>query len=140
MRLDWRAIGLGMVVAIGIALPLALISQVVADFDDSSGGVSALVYLFFLLVLAGLAIGGFVAGSKRPEVPLTHGILAALAAYVLVQGVALVFILVRGDDVNLPALVFNAGLAAAMGLVGGWIANWRATRPIAEGEVSSTPT
>lgn len=125
MRLDWRAIGIGAAVAIAISLPLAILSQVLSDFGD--GGGSAIVILFFFLVLAGFVVGGFVAGSKRAESPLTHGILAAAAAYLLVQAVGIVLNLARGDELDLFGLVFNAGLAAAMGLLGGWIANSRAT-------------
>ena len=97
--------------------------------DDGDGDATGIVAAFFFVVLAGLAAGGFVAGSRRPEAPLTHGILAAVVAYAVVQGIGLVVNLARGDDVSLVAIVFNAGLAAAMGLLGGWLANWRATGP-----------
>jgi putative membrane protein (TIGR04086 family) len=125
MQLDWRAIGLGVVVAIATTLPLAILGQLLSDYDD--GGVSGIVFLFFFLILAGLAVGGYVAGTRQPSAPLTHGILAALGAYLIVQAIGLVLNLARGDDVSLAAIVVNAGLAAAMGLVGGWIADWRAT-------------
>ncbi|MGH9119198.1 MAG: TIGR04086 family membrane protein [Acidimicrobiales bacterium] len=130
MRLDWRAIGLGALVAMAISVPLAIVSQVISDYGDGDG--AGIVVLFYFVVLAGLAVGGFVAGSRRPEAPLTHGILAAVVAYVVVQGIGLIVNLARGDDVSIVALVFNAGLAAAMGLLGGWLANWRATSPAAE--------
>jgi putative membrane protein (TIGR04086 family) len=125
MQLDWRAIGLGAVVAIATTLPLAILGQLLSDYDDT--GASGVVFLFFFLVLAGLVVGGYVAGTRRPAAPLTHGILAALIAYLLVQALGLVLNVARGDDVSPVAIVVNAGLAAAMGLLGGWIASWRTT-------------
>jgi putative membrane protein (TIGR04086 family) len=130
MRLDWRAIGLGAVVAIAITLPLAVLSQLLSDYGD--GGGSAVVILFFFLVLAGFVVGGFVAGWRQPAAPLSHGILAALAAYVIVQGIGIVLNLARGDDVDVVRIVFTAGLVAGMGLLGGWIANWRASGAVVE--------
>jgi putative membrane protein (TIGR04086 family) len=129
MRLDWRAIGVGALVAMAICVPLAVISQIISDYGND--GAAGIVALFFFVVLAGLAAGGYVAGSRRPEAPLSHGILAAIVAYVIVQGIGLVVNLARGDDISLVAIVFNAGLASAMGLLGGWLANWRATGPVA---------
>jgi hypothetical protein len=130
MQIDWRAVGLGMVAAVGIAVPLALVYQLLRDSYTST----LLQVVFLVLVLAGLAIGGFIAGWKGPIAPLTHGILAALAAYVLLQVVTLVLLVARSEDLDfntLAGIVFNAGLAAGMGLLGGWIANWRATRSVA---------
>jgi hypothetical protein len=68
MRIDWRAVGLGMVSAVGITLPLALVYQLLSDSYTSS----LLQVVFLVLVLAGLAIGGYVAGWKGPIAPLTH--------------------------------------------------------------------
>jgi putative membrane protein (TIGR04086 family) len=124
MQLDWRAIGFGVIVAIATTLPLAVLGQILSDYDD--GGVSGVVFLFFFLVLAGLVAGGYVAGAKQPAAPLTHGIVAALGAYLLVQAIGLILNLARGDDVSPASIVVNAGLAAAMGLLGGLIASWRA--------------
>jgi hypothetical protein len=59
--------------------------------------------------------------------------LAALAAYLLLQVVTLVLLVARSEDLDfntLAGIVFNAGLAAGMGLLGGWVANWRATRSV----------
>jgi hypothetical protein len=130
MQIDWRAVGLGIVVAIGISVPLALVYQLLRDSYTST----VLQVVFLLLVLAGLVAGGFVAGWKGPRTPLTHGILAALAAYLLLQVVTLVLLIARSEDLDFDTLVeivFNAGLAAGMGLLGGWIANWRTTRSVA---------
>jgi hypothetical protein len=130
MRIDWRAVGLGMVVAVGITVPLALVYQLLSDSYTSS----LLQAVFLVLILAGLAIGGYLAGTRVPIAPLTHGILAALAAYLLLQVVTLVLLVARNEDLDFNTLVgimFNAGLAAGVGLFGGWVANWRATRSMA---------
>jgi putative membrane protein (TIGR04086 family) len=127
MRFDGRAIGLGALVAMAICVPLAVVSQIISDYGN--GDAAGVVVVFYFVVLAGLAAGGFVAGSRRPETPLSHGILAAVVAYVVVQGIGVLVNLARGDDISVVAIVFNAGLAAAMGLLGGWLANWRATGP-----------
>jgi putative membrane protein (TIGR04086 family) len=125
MRLDGRAIATGALVAMAICVPLAVVSQIISDYG--TGDAAGIVVLFYFVVLAGLAIGGFVAGSRRPESPLSHGILAAVVAYAVVQGIGILVNLARGDDISIVAIVFNAGLAAGMGLLGGWLANWRAT-------------
>ena len=127
MRVDGRAIGLGALVAMAICVPLAVLSQVISEYGSGDG--AGIVVVFYFVVLAGLAVGGFVAGSRRPETPLSHGILAAVLAYAVIQGIGVIVNLARGDDISLVAIVFNAGLAAAMGLLGGWLANWRATGP-----------
>ena len=110
--------GRGAAVAIAICLPLALVGQQVADEGDGS----ATSGLLLLLVLAGFAVGGFVAGRSAATAPFTNGGLAALLAYVAIQGTALVVSLADGDTPSLPALVFNGLLAYGCGLAGGALA------------------
>ena len=110
--------GRGAVVAIAICLPLALVSQQVADEGEGS----PLSGLLLLLVLAGFAVGGFVAGRAATTAPFTNGGLAAVLAYVVIQGTALVISVVQGDTPSVPALVFNGLLAYGCGLAGGALA------------------
>ena len=112
------AVGRGAAVAIAICLPLALVSQQVAD----DGGGSPLSGLLLLLVLAGFAVGGFVAGRSATAAPFTNGGLAAVLAYVAIQGTALLVGLGDGETPSLPALVFNGLLAYGCGLAGGALA------------------
>ena len=105
----------GMAVTILVCLPLALLSQAVADGDDDAG---SLGILLFLAVLAGFVLGGWVAARSAPGAPITNGAVAALAGYAVIQGVALVVRLVGGEDVNVVAIVFNGIAAYGCGLVG----------------------
>ncbi|MEY2420954.1 MAG: hypothetical protein QOI95_1021 [Acidimicrobiaceae bacterium] len=122
--IDWRAVGAGVVAALVLALPAGLIGAVVVD-DESNNG----VFIFFLVIMAGMLVGGFVAGSKRPDTPLTHGALAAVIAYALAQMVT-VLVRVLGDTkLRSPVVyVFNALLMASLGVVGGLVAERRNAR------------
>src|SRR5207253_2430516 len=103
-RVDTRAVGAGVLAALVLALPSGLIGALVVS-DDSNNG----VFAFYLLILAGTLLGGFVAGSKRPDTPLIHGALAALVAYVIAQSVAVMIRVARDADVRSPVVyVFNA--------------------------------
>jgi putative membrane protein (TIGR04086 family) len=121
---DTPAVLRGAGVAVAVCLPLALISQQVVAEDDGSPLAAAL----FLAVLVGFAIGGYVAARAPTAAPFTNGGLAALGAFVVIQGTALVVRLVAGDPPSAPVLVFNALLAFACGLAGGAVASRVARR------------
>ena len=124
MTIDWRAVGAGVVAALVFALPAGLIGAVVVN-DESNNG----VFVFFLVIMAGMLVGGFVAGSKRPDTPLTHGALAAVLAYAGAQTVT-VLVRVLGDTkLRSPVVyVFNVLLMASLGVVGGLVAERRNAR------------
>lgn len=109
----------GMAVTIAVCLPLALLSQAVADGDDEPGG---LAVVLFLAVLAGFVLGGWVAARSAREAPITNGAVAALAGFAVIQGVAVIVRLAGGDDVNVVAIVFNGVAAYGCGLVGALVA------------------
>lgn len=115
---DRAAVVRGALVATAICLPLAIVAQQVVDPDDGT----ALAPLLFLAVLVGFAVGGFVAARQATGAPFTNGGVAALLAFVAIQGVALVVRLVDGDPPSATTLVFNALLAFACGLAGGALA------------------
>ena len=122
--IDWRAVRLGAVAALALALPAGLVGAVVVN-DDSNNG----VFVFFVLIMAGMLVGGFVAGSKRPDAPLMHGAVAALVAYVVAQALTLVVRLLDGSDLRSPVVyVFNTLLMASLGVVGGLVAERRNAR------------
>lgn len=122
--IDWRAVGAGVVAALALALPAGLIGAVVVEHESNNG-----VFVFFLVIMAGMLAGGFVAGSKRPDSPLTHGALAGTAAYVVAQVVTVFVRVLDGADLRSPAVyVFNALLAASLGIVGGLVAERRHAR------------
>lgn len=120
------AIGRGAAVSLVVCLPLALVSQQVADGNDGS----PLTALLFVLVLGGFAVGGLVAARSATTAPFTNGGLAALLAFLAIQGTALVIRLVEEDPPPIPVLVFNGLLAYGCGLAGAAIsARRRRVRP-----------
>jgi putative membrane protein (TIGR04086 family) len=127
VSIDWRAVAVGAAVALVVAVPAAVIGEVTIG-DDPPDDQSSAVFLVTALVLLGCFLGGFVAGSKRPDAPLTHGALAALTAYLLVQGIGAVIVAARGDDLSLVGTAFKALLTASVGLLGGLLANRRTAR------------
>lgn len=115
--IDRLAIVRGVAVAICICLPAALAAQALVDVPEGEDP-PATVFLFFALVLVGFALGGWWAARSAPAAPYSNGAIAALAAFAVIQGVALVVRLVAGDSVNIPALVFNGLVAYGAGLLG----------------------
>ena len=120
--LEGPAVLRGASVAICICLPAALAAQALVDVDEGEE-TSNLVFLFFALVLAGFALGGWWAARSAPTAPFSNGAVAALAAFAVIQGVALVVRLIGDEPVNVPALVFNGVVAYGAGLLGASI--WR---------------
>jgi putative membrane protein (TIGR04086 family) len=121
---SWNAVMAGVVAALVLALPAALIGAIVVD-DESNNG----VFVFFLVIMAGMLVGGFVAGSKRPDTPLTHGAIAGAVAYGIAQTLTVLVRLLGGTDLRSPVVyVFNALLAASLGIVGSRFAERRNAR------------
>jgi putative membrane protein (TIGR04086 family) len=125
-RLERRSILTGAAITIGLAVPPALIGVVISD-DDSMEGSPWVPFLFAWIVLAFL-VGGLVAARSQPHAPLAHGALAALLAYVLVQGVGVIRHLITNEDVKWVSIAFAALLASSTGTVGGMVANWLRVR------------
>jgi putative membrane protein (TIGR04086 family) len=124
VSVDWRAVRAGAIAALVFALPAGIVAAIVVD-DDASNG----VFVFYVVIIVGMLAGGFVAGSKRPDTPLTHGALAAAVAYVVSQAATILVRLARGADLASPAVyVFNLLLMASIGVVGGFIAERRNAR------------
>jgi putative membrane protein (TIGR04086 family) len=124
MTIDWRAVGAGAVAALVLAIPAGVISAIVVD-DESSNA----VFVFYAVIILGMLAGGFVAGSKRPDAPLTHGALAAATAYVVAQAITLIVKAASDSDLRSPAVyVFNLLLMASIGVVGGLLAERRNSR------------
>ncbi len=121
-RLEGRSIAAGAALTIALAVPPTLVAVLASD-DDSLAG-SSWVPLLFLWIVVAFFAGGVVAARAQPHAPLAHGALAALLAYVLVQGVGIIRHLVAGDDVSWLSIPFNALLASSTGMLGGIAANW----------------
>ena len=116
MELDWRAVGAGALCGLAVALPGAVL-----------GGVTDVV-AFAVLVFAGFVFAGIVAASKGPGTPFTHGIAAGVAVWLVVQGIGVLLVVAKGDDLHPLAYVFNGLLAAGLGLLGGLVAERRSAR------------
>lgn len=120
-QLDRQAIAVGAAVAIAITLPAALLAEVLVDNDDSTLGPP-----LFLLVLVGFGLGGFMAARRAPTAPLSNGAVAALVAYVIIQGVGVVRRVIADETVSPAGIVFAALLASSTGLLGAFLARRQA--------------
>lgn len=114
--LDRRAIALGATVGFVVAFPGLIL-----------GGLTDAV-VFVVLVFAGMIAAGFVAGAKRPDAPLSNGIVAALGTYLVAALIAIALLVAKGDSINPAAYVFDAAVAAGLGLFGGHLAERRSVR------------
>jgi hypothetical protein len=119
VTLQRHAILIGALNAIVIALPAAIVAQVVADEG------SALRSLCSLLVLVGLVIGGYGAARLAPDAPLSHGAVAAIAVCIVIQAFGVLRRTSTGDDVDGAALVATAILALGCGVLGAFLSTWR---------------
>jgi putative membrane protein (TIGR04086 family) len=127
IRLDRQAVLAGTAVDLAVALPVNLFVAVLRAFDVINDD-SNLYPVLFVIVLAGMAAGGYVAGRRQPAAPLSHGALAGLLAYLPI-GIVLFF--TRGID-N-PAdyarvAIFNAFMCMSAGAAGGYFVNRRPAR------------
>lgn len=122
--IDWRAVGAGVVAALVLALPAGLIGAIVVTKNSDNR-----VFVFLLAILAGMFVGGFVAGSKQPDTPLTHGALAGAVAYLVAQTATVFVGVFSNNDLKSPVVyVFNTLLSASFGVVGGLVAERRNTQ------------
>lgn len=119
--IDLPSVLVGAVTAVVITLPIGVLSEVVVDSGDPAG----LVLAFLVLLLAGFAAGGYVAARRTPDGPLANSMVAAVAAFAVIQGVGAVRHMVAGEPLSLPSIVFAAFLACSSGLLGGLVAQRR---------------
>ncbi|MDQ3643317.1 MAG: TIGR04086 family membrane protein [Actinomycetota bacterium] len=124
MKVDRRAVAAGAQLAVLVGAAAIVVAQAVTSLTDRDANL-----LLYLVLLGGLVAGGRVAALRRPESPLTHGALAALAAYVVLIVVITVIRLALGREVADPvSLVFNGLMAASAGIFGGYLAVRRSGR------------
>ena len=121
--LDRRALGRGVTVAAAIAVPVAIVANVVVDDNKTHSGWIALLSL---AVLVGLAAGAAVAAREQQNgTPLTHGIVCALAVFIAVNVFGIVRRSIAGDDIRWGRIASTAVLAVVAGTVGGMIGSFR---------------
>ena len=124
LNVDRGAVLAGARLAVIVAVPPIVLGHALG----SAGGGNA-VFPLYLIVLGGLCAGGRLAAMRQPESPLTHGALAAIAAFVALVGAIVLIQLALGREVADPvALVFNGLMASSAGMFGGYLAAWKAGR------------
>lgn len=119
-RLDPRAVLFGAVVSLVIAVPPAVLAQIQSDRDALEG--SNWVLALFAVVLIAFVAGGYAAAKRTRREPLVNGALAAVAAFVVVQGYGVARRLADGDEIRWFGILFAALLAASCGTVGAIVA------------------
>ena len=129
---DVRAVGAGAAVALLVGLP-AVFGFRVLDAVADVGCQSNWTFVFYVPILVAWVLAGRWAALRRPEAPFTHGILAALAGFVVLAAVGLAIALFgnRDPECDAPptAYVFNAMVATSAGILGALIAT-RRRRPL----------
>jgi putative membrane protein (TIGR04086 family) len=120
--LDPPTILAGAAAALALVVPTA-IAVLIVDRGDDDG--SAWTLLALAVFLAGFFLGGAVAARRAPHLPLAHGAIAAATAFLVVQVVGTARRLAAGDDVTWVLIVFNALVAASVGLLGALVAGRR---------------
>ena len=111
--LDWTIIRTAATGGLIIIVPGAILSRLA--FDD---GPRAAAWLFFVLVLLGFGVAGYVAGRLRQDTPMLHGSISALLAFAVAQVFGIVSAVARGDSISWIAIPLTALLAAMMGVAG----------------------
>lgn len=115
-RWDVPALKAGGMVALVFAVPFSIAARWAAESRDDSG----LAILFTLGAVVGFVLGaGCSAWVQRVGLPLSHGLVTAIGTYAAAQAVFIVVRLLRGDDVNWFAALFNLSIVSGAGLVGG---------------------
>lgn len=117
------AIGAGVLAALAVAVPAVLIGQIVDAISDDGAG--SLLFVVLGLVVVAFGVGGFVAARRHPMVPLANGAAAALGAYAVVQIIAVIRLIVAGDDVAWAAVPLFTLVAILAGVIGATVADTR---------------
>lgn len=100
-----------------LALVVALAATGIAQFlDDDSPVRSLLVAITIAAFVFGAALAAW---AQRRDLPLSHGIVTAVATYVITDTVFVIIRLIRGLSVNWLGLVLKLTLVAGAGLLGG---------------------
>ncbi len=124
LTVDRSAVVAGARLAMIVAVPAIVLGQAL----ESAAGGNAVIPLY-LVILGGLCAGGRRAALRQPLSPLTHGALAAIAAYVTLVVVIVLIQLALGREVADPvSLVFNGLMATSAGMFGGYLAAWGSGR------------
>jgi putative membrane protein (TIGR04086 family) len=122
--LDPRAVAVGALVIVAVALPLAL-ADAAQRGDDARGDLTLVV---FVVTLGAFVAGGYLAARRAPTSPYSNGAVAALAGFAVVSVLGVLSRAARGEAVSVTRIVFSGLLAYACGLLGGGLASRLAAR------------
>ena len=113
-RFDWTIVRTAATGGLIIIVPGAFIA------GQLFGGQSASRWAwgFFVVVLIGFALSGYIGGRLRPDTPMLHGSAGALAAFVVAQVFGVVVTVAQGGSISWIAIPLTALLALSMGVVG----------------------
>lgn len=115
-RWDVDALKAGALVSLVFAVPFSIGARWAAESRDDS----ALALWLSLGAIVGFVLGaGCAAWVQRLELPLTHALATAVGTYTAAQSIFIAIRLLRGDDVNWFAALFNLSVVAGAGLIGG---------------------
>lgn len=115
-RWDGPALRAGASVALVFAVPCSLGARWAAEQRDDS----ALAFWLSVGAVIGFIVGaGCAAWVQTVGLPLSHGLVTALATYSTAQSVFIAIRLLRGSEVNWFAALFNLSVVAGAGLLGG---------------------
>ena len=117
---DHRTVLIGAVVALVICVPVAVL--LTTSIDESSGWSVVAV----LVAGLGFAVGGAVAGHRRPSAPAVHGALAAGAAVGILVLIRIARRLLAGEDIAWGSIAVSVILAVWLGVGGALVSARRA--------------
>lgn len=129
----WR----GVVTTLVVALPVGILNQLLVSGGDVEAG-SAVVLLFWILIMFGAAAGGWAVRRLSPTAHLAWAAGAAATAYALVQAIGVVRRLIQGGRISWVAYPFLALLMACCGILGAIYAG-RVTRRYGDGDSNGAP-
>ncbi len=119
-------IGAGMFGVLLVAIAYAIFDS---EIDDITG--TLWVFVLWGALMFSYALAGYGAGRPRPEMPLTHGILAGVGTFAGWIILRAIIVTVRNGDGALDwrAVTTNLLLGSVLGMFGAMFATRHAPRP-----------
>jgi hypothetical protein len=129
VRIDRRTVLVAGGAALGVSLA-SMVAYAVVDAIVSFNADSNWPFAFYVLILLGMALGGWLAGRARPDAPLAHGSLAALGAMGAIAVISVVIDVALGNDIvdNLLKLLAQIPIPVAASAFSAYVAARRVTR------------
>lgn len=131
--MDGRTVAAGAGLALAVALPTVIVFRVVNAVESLCH--SKVQDWFFAVLFLGWAAGGYLAGRRQPRTPFVHGLLAALASYIVVAAAQHTLTVSAGHACTNPKpprlvgiILVNGVLAALAGMLGALVAMRRGMR------------